>query len=494
MSVKYGLSKSRYCQGLQCPKMLWLQKNKPEEAVSLADEAVLENGRMVGEVAREYFGKYDLIDFSFDKQMMCDQTKACLDAGAESIAEASFIYDGLYCAVDILHRNGKGWDIVEVKSSTEIKDVYLDDVAFQNYVLTMCGVKVKRIYILYINKGYVRHGDLNLKELFVMEDVTGEANDRFINIPDDIDEIRRVAIQENEPQKDIDMCCLSPYECAFKNYCWKHVPEISVFDVYKMKKTSMFDCYHQGIVTFDELAESGVKLTARQKMQVDFAIKHSPDHVNAKAIRAFLDTLTFPLYHLDFETFQQAIPEFEGGKPYAQIPFQYSLHVEYEDGRLEHKEFLAEAGTDPRRAIAERLCEDIPRGACSLAYNMSFEKTRMKELGELFPDLKDHLMDIANNMHDIMVPFQKGDYYSEAMQGSYSIKFVLPALYPDDPELDYHNLDMVHNGGEASSAFATMAKKTPEEIAALRANLLKYCGLDTYAMVKVLQKLREAAK
>ena len=327
-----------------------------------------------------------------------------------------------------------------------------------------------------------------------MEDVTGEANDRFINIPDDIDEIRRVAIQENEPQKDIDMCCLSPYECAFKNYCWKHVPEISVFDVYKMKKTSMFDCYHQGIVTFDELAESGVKLTARQKMQVDFAIKHSPDHVNAKAIRAFLDTLTFPLYHLDFETFQQAIPEFEGGKPYAQIPFQYSLHVEYEDGRLEHKEFLAEAGTDPRRAIAERLCEDIPRGACSLAYNMSFEKTRMKELGELFPDLKDHLMDIANNMHDIMVPFQKGDYYSEAMQGSYSIKFVLPALYPDDPELDYHNLDMVHNGGEASSAFATMAKKTPEEIAALRANLLKYCGLDTYAMVKVLQKLREAAK
>ena len=125
---------------------------------------------------------------------------------------------------------------------------------------------------------------------------------------------------------------------------------------------------------------------------------------------------------------------------------------------------------------------------------MSLEKTRLKELGELFPGLMDHLMDIANNMHDIMVPFQKGDYYSEAMQGSYSIKFVLPALYPNDPELDYHNLDMVHNGGEASSAFATMAKKTPEEIAALRANLLKYCGLNTYAMVKVLQKLREVAK
>jgi hypothetical protein len=133
-------------------------------------------------------------------------------------------------------------------------------------------------------------------------------------------------------------------------------------------------------------------------------------------------------------------------------------------------------------------------GGCSVACNMSFEQSRLKELAELYPDLSDHLLDIRANMHDIMIPFRDGDYYSEAMKGSYSIKFVLPALYPDDPELDYHNLDEVHNGGEASSAFLTMTKKTPEEIASLRANLLKYCGLDTYAMVKVLEKLRIAVK
>ena len=124
---------------------------------------------------------------------------------------------------------------------------------------------------------------------------------------------------------------------------------------------------------------------------------------------------------------------------------------------------------------------------------MSFEKTVIKNLAELFPDLSERLLDIRENMHDLMIPFKDQDYYSKAMMGSYSIKYVLPALYPDDPELDYHNLDGVHNGSEASDAFAAMAQHSPEEIAEIRQNLLKYCGLDTYAMVKVLRKLKETA-
>ena len=122
---------------------------------------------------------------------------------------------------------------------------------------------------------------------------------------------------------------------------------------------------------------------------------------------------------------------------------------------------------------------------------MSFEKGRLKELAETYPDLAEHLTNISDNMHDLMIPFQKQHYYTEAMQGSYSIKYVLPALCPNDPELDYHNLNEVHNGTEASFAFADMPNHTPEEVAMTRANLLKYCGLDTYAMVKVLAKLRE---
>ena len=174
--------------------------------------------------------------------------------------------------------------------------------------------------------------------------------------------------------------------------------------------------------------------------------------------------------------------------------FQYSLHyIEEEDGPLMHKEFLAMPGRDPRRELAERLCRDIPLGACTLAYNMTFEKSRIKELAELYPDLADHLMDIYGNIMDLMVPFRMKHYYTKAMRGSYSIKSVLPALFPDDPALDYHYLEGVHNGTEASAAFAAMGKMDPDDLAACRENLLKYCGLDTFAMVRVLEKLREQA-
>ena len=491
---KMGLSKSKYCSGLQCPKILWLQENKPEEAQNTSKDSVMENGTLVGEVARGYFGDYNPVTIDSNKENMVIETKELMDKGADNITEASFITDGLYCAVDILHKDNDGWDIVEVKSSTEVKDIYKEDVAFQYYVLKECGINVKKVYILYINNQYVRHGDLNLKGLFTLEDLTLEATSRSVYIPNNIEAMRNMQEGDVEPDIDIDMYCEDPYECAFKGYCWKHIPSPSVFDINRLAKKERYKAYKAGIITFDQVAISNIKLSDKQKKQVDFALNHRPDYINKKKIQAFLDTLTYPLYHLDFETFQQAIPEWEGGKPYVQIPFQYSLHIEYEDGRLEHKEFLGKEGEDPRRAIAESLCKDIPMGVCSLAYNMSFEQSRLKELAELYPDLSDHLLDIRANMKDIMVPFRDGDYYSEAMKGSYSIKFVLPALYPDDPELDYHNLDEVHNGGEASAAFLTMAKKSPEEIASLRANLLKYCGLDTYAMVKVLAKLREAVK
>ena len=161
---------------------------------------------------------------------------------------------------------------------------------------------------------------------------------------------------------------------------------------------------------------------------------------------------------------------------------------------MQHREYLAAPGDDPRRGVAEQLCRDIPRDVCTLAYNMAFERGRIKALAALYPDLAEHLMNIHNHIVDLMVPFRQRDYYTRAMQGSYSIKYVLPALFPDDPELDYHNLDGVHNGTEASTAFANMASMEPEEREACRNQLLKYCGLDTLAMVKVWEKLTEAVE
>jgi hypothetical protein len=230
-------------------------------------------------------------------------------------------------------------------------------------------------------------------------------------------------------------------------------------------------------------------------MQIKHSLNDLGDEVNKKEVKKFLDTLTYPLYFLDFETMQLAIPEFIGTKPFAQIPFQYSLHyIEKEGGELKHKEFLAESGTDPRRAIAERLCEDIPMNVCVTAYSKRFECERLKELAYAFPDLAEHLLNIKDNIKDLLEPFQSGYYYNKAMGGSFSIKSVLPAIFPDDPALNYKNLEQIHNGGEAMSIFPKIKDMPKEEQESTRHNLLKYCELDTYAMVKVWEELRRVVE
>ena len=489
----YELTKSKYCKGLQCPKILWLDKYHPELGEDNANQNVLDNGTKVGELARSYFGGYELVDYNINKIEMADRTRVLMES-ADNIAEASFCYESLFCAVDILHRNGDGWDLVEVKSSTEVWDIYLDDAAFQYYVLTMCDVPVKNVYILHIDNTYVRGEELDLKRLFILEDCTDIAIRKSYEIKNDgrlEAMIEYVNSNHDEPGKDIDLYCDKPYPCAYKKYCGKHIPEYSVFNLARMQAKKKYELYHEGIVSYQDILESGAKINENQKRQVESVVYDKPDEYDIDMIKKFLDTLSYPIYHLDFETFQQAVPEFIGCHPYEQIPFQYSLHVEYEDGKLDYFEFLAKEGEDPRRALAEQLIKDIPKGVCCTAYNMSFEKTVLKHLAEEFPDLSEHLMNIHDNIHDLMVPFQKQYYYSKAMQESYSIKYVLPALWPGDPELDYHNLEGVHNGSEASASFADMVNHTPEEITEMRENLLKYCGLDTFAMVKVLKKLKE---
>ena len=266
----------------------------------------------------------------------------------------------------------------------------------------------------------------------------------------------------------------------------------SVFDLYRMPFKKKLSCYQQGLTSYQDLAGSTVKLNEKQRRQISFGLIEQGDHTEPDRIRAFLSQLSYPLYFLDFETVQPAVPQYIGTKPYDQIPFQYSLHyIEQEGGELKHTEFLAEPEDDPRRPLAEQLCADIPRDVCVTAYNKAFECTRIKELAEAFPDLADHLLNIRDNIVDLLTPFQSGWYYNRAMGGSFSIKSVLPALFPDDPALDYHNLDGIHNGSEAMNAFPMMASMEPGERAEMRKNLLRYCKLDTFAMVKVWEKLAE---
>jgi hypothetical protein len=232
------------------------------------------------------------------------------------------------------------------------------------------------------------------------------------------------------------------------------------------------------------------QLAPKELLQISSSVRNDPPYINYSSLRTFVDSFNYPLYFLDFETFQQVIPEYSGVSPYMKIPFQYSLHIVREKGgEAEHCEFLGKEGTDPRRALTEQLCTDIPSGVTVIAYNMSFEKGVIKKLASQFSDLREHLLAINKNMRDLMLPFMSGDYYCNELEGYYSIKVVLPALFPNDPELDYHALDRIHNGGEAMSVFPSLHTKPPEEIASLRSALLAYCRLDTLAMLKILEKL-----
>lgn len=495
------LSKSKYCEIHQCPKIAWLQKNKPEEYIS--DENVLsrmESGNKVGDLAMGIFGDFrevtafDATGEKLDLQEMIYATQKEMAAGTSVICEASFEYEGLYCAVDILKAKNDGWEIYEVKSSTHIKPIYIADIAYQKYVLEKSGVNVTGTFLININSNYVFDGTLDLRRLFTINDVSKDVDLQISNVPFDIAAAENIINSVTEPVFPISERCRDPYMCGFWKYCTKELPEHSVFDLYRMASCKKFDYYKRGIVSYEDLLKDGSVKNKHQLRQMQFEVNDAKEpYVDKTGVMSFLNTLSYPIYFLDFESMQPVVPQFIGTKPYAQIPFQYSLHyIEYEGAPLEHKEFLAESGSDPRRELALSLCRDIPLNVCVTAYNKSFECGRIKELAEAFPDLSFHLMNIHDNIHDLLTPFQSGFYYNRNMGGSYSIKSVLPALFPDDPTLDYHNLEGVHNGSEAMSIFPLIAEMPQKEQEQARKNLLKYCELDTLAMVKVWEKLKES--
>lgn len=497
--MPHGFSKSRYTTFRACDKALWLNTFKPEEAVIDANtQARFTAGTEVGELARGLFGPFEDMtvrkeDGHLDYEAMIEKTKDAIERGVENICEAAFSYNGNYCAVDILRKVRGGYSINEVKSSTHPdNEVYAWDVAYQQYVLTNCDIRVKGTNLVCIDNSYVREGDLELDKLFLVTDISDAVVAELPYIEDNLEAAQQV-LDGEEPGNDISTECNYPYPCAFWNYCTRHLPKPSVFDLYFMKKAKKFELYNSGIVGYEDLC--GVPLTRIQKMQVAGALD-GEINIDKYGIQDFLDTLSYPLYFLDFETIQPPIPLYDGTHPYQQITTQYSLHIqESEGGELRHLEFLAPSREAPLRSIAESLCRDIPANVCVLAYNKAFECTRIAELADMFPDLADHLWAIKDNIKDLLVPFQSGYYYLPSMGGSFSIKSVLPALFPNDPELDYHALDdLCQNGSDAMNLYPQLRNMPPEEEARARKALLTYCCLDTLAMVKVLSKLYEAVK
>ncbi|WP_172135836.1 DUF2779 domain-containing protein [Adlercreutzia sp. ZJ473] len=507
-----NLSKSRYTRGVQCPKMLWMEAHLPEQFDdTVLNQAVLATGNEVGDLAMGYYGSFTEIPFdAHDFAGMARLTRELMEAGEPVICEATFERDGNLCMVDILLNEPDGVRLVEVKSSTHLHDIYLHDMAYQCWLLDRCGYAVKSASLMHVNSSYVREGELDLHGLFTVEDCTEVVRGMMGQVGERVAYLKAVADDPAEPGESgalsqalgmepgargrcsIGPHCRSPYPCGYQRWCWRYVPHPSVFDLGGYGLVKAFKLVDQGLLTFDDVADSGLRLKAIPQRQIEAHRTGESPLVDVAFVRRFLAELTPPLYFLDFETYQPAVPPFDGVRPYQQIPTQFSLHVVSDaEGAFEHREFLAREGTDPRRAVAEALVRAIPRDARTVAYNMSFERMVLKDLAVQFPDLAAHLLAIRENMRDLMVPFRNGAYYAAAQGGSFSIKSVLPALFPDDPELDYHALDGVHNGAQASAAFTDLAHMVPEEAARTREALLRYCELDTLAMVRIWQKLQE---
>lgn len=490
---KHSLSKSTYIRGLQCQKSLYLYKHHYElkDKVSTKQQAIFDQGTEVGILAQEMFpGGKDASPSSHLRMWEAVQkTKEFLDSGETIIYEATFQYNGVLAALDILVKDEEGWKAYEVKSSTSVKEVNLPDAAIQFYTIANSGIDLVDISIVYINNQYVKQGPVDLKLLFTIKSVYDGIIALQPEIPLEIEKLKNVLQNDSIPNIDIGAHCDKPHICDFKGQCWKHVPEYSIFDIANLRVNRKFELYKQGILSLEEINLSQVSLGANQHLQVEHEQNGEP-HIDHKKIEEFINSLKYPLYHLDFETMSFAVPVYDNSKPYQQLPFQYSLHIEKKDGSVKHFEFLAEADrdSDPRDKFIDKLIDDLGTSGDILVYNRGFEEGVLKNMQVLYPHLEKEIQAIRNRLKDLMIPFQKRWYYTPEMKGKYTIKYVLPALVP---ELSYKDLE-IQEGGSASTIFSQMVMGNFEgDIEKTRNDLKEYCKMDTLAMVEILKVLKE---
>lgn len=483
------LSKSSFIRGVQCEKHLYLYKYHYNEMDQLSEmqKAIFKRGTDVGKLAQQLYPNgvdaSPATQFEYDKAVKV--TKELLEKKQKIIYEASFNFSDVLSVADIVVNEKSGLKVYEVKSSTSISETYIRDAALQYWVISNCGYKIKDFSITYINNQYVRNGKLELDKLFITESVLKLILPLQKWVEENVLRFKKVLTKRSIPVIDIGEHCYDPYTCGFYEYCRKHIPENSIFDLSGIHLNKKYDLYRNGIIKLEDIPDDA-DLSKNARTQLD-VYKSKIDLIDKKAIKEFLSDLNYPIYFMDFETFQPAVPMFDNSKPYQQIPFQYSLHYKInKNSKVEHFEFLADAGNDPRIKFIENLLRDTKSKGDILTYNKSFETLRLKEIAEAFPKYKEEIVERISRIKDLMLPFQKKYYYTYKMQGSYSIKYVLPALIP---ELSYKDLE-INEGGLASVAFESLYFETDlMRIAEIRHNLLEYCKLDTFAMVKLLEKL-----
>jgi hypothetical protein len=481
------LSKSKYMNGLQCLKYLWLLFNDPQQVPGpdASTQRIFDQGHLVGELAKQlYPGGVDVPHADFKDNLRL--TKELL-ATRLPLFEPGFFQDGLFSRLDILNPvAGDAWDIIEVKSSTSLKDENLHDISFQRHCCEKTGLKVNRCYLAVINNQYVKKGEIDPVGFFTLRDVTEQVDQVAEGIEDRIKAMQTVIASASCPEVRIGQCCNAPYDCPVL-LCRQGLPQNNIFDLYRGGQ-KCYQLYYDGILTVADIPD-GYKLNRSQQIQKTCEMNGLP-HIDKSALKEFLAKIQAPVYYLDFETISPAIPLFDGMRPYQRIPFQYSLHVAGIP-ETRHSAFLAAGRNDPRPQLLRRLKKALGTTGSILTYNQSFEEGCLREMAQAFPEYAGWVDQICARMLDLLKPFQSFSYYHPAQRGSASIKHVMPAI----TGRGYDGL-AIANGDAASGAYlaVTYGQATSEERRQVYADLEKYCGRDTEGMIWIVEKLKDICK
>jgi hypothetical protein len=490
------ITKTDYLEYTYCKKNLWLKKHKPKlfDGVELSEfeKKIIEEGNLADEEARHLFPGGVLVDSYGDDAVL--DTKKYIDKKTPVIFQATFLEKDFFIRSDILIYDEKkeGYELYEVKASNEVKRVaphnYINDLAFQKSVIELSGLRVVKAGVIHLNNEYKKRGKLDYNELFVVVDLSLEIIDSENEVKSQMEDIKTYLSSPEEKGCE----CLyrgRNKHCTTFKYSNPDVPDYSVHDINRIgaSKKLFYDWIDQRIFNIEDIPNPE-KLKGIKRLQYDSLISGKPI-INKEAIKEMLGELHFPLYFFDYVGFTGAIPMFDGFGAYEQIPFQYSLHIMQEDGSLEHREFLiTKPEGDLTRPLVERMRKDINTKGTLIAWYKTYESQRNKKLAELHPDYADFLNEINDGMFDLMTIFSNGYYMDPLFKGSSSIKRVLPVLVP---ELSYKNLN-ISKGDQASERWQKMISQDTslDEKENIKNDLLQYCKLDTMAMVRIYQFIK----
>jgi len=449
------LSKNRFGAGLQCPKRLFLECYSPElsDPPDVSQQAVMDAGIAVGRLARQRFPGGRLIGDGYHQFRAAARAtrEAIADPSVFAIYEGAFSFDGIAIRADILSRNSDGsFDLVEVKSSTSVKEEHIPDIAIQLYVVEGSRIAIRRACLLHLDNTYVYEGrSYDLDRLFLLEDVTDQAR-AFVRseVPKSLREMREALRREEPPKVEIGRQCGNPYRCGFYRHCRAGGPEHHIEQLPRATIELLQSLLEAGIRDIRDIPEDFRGLSPAQQ-RVRECVVAGQSFVGA-GLAATLAAVSYPVYFLDFETFNPGLPIYPGTRPYQVIPFQWSLHVRDSKGHLRHRSFLHSGASDPRRAFSTSLLKAIGSQGTIVVYS-GFEEGIIRQLADTFPKHSDRLLALCDRLLDLLAVV-KTYYYHPGFHGSYSIKAVLPAVVPT---MGYDDLG-IQEGADASVAFARM--------------------------------------